>query len=185
MKFARSGRNAAKVRAKRLKSGDIALQHGETLFRISPSEYAAITFGSASANEHALYGSKLVGADAEKTVLAVFPTVKEAQNAHRAVTAAYAGFGRGGWWRWPAGVLGLFVAANVLFSQPSQALPTVYPDVQQGAVGSARAAPAAALPGQFNPNEPTLEELAAGNYRPNLKVQVPDVKAPELSCATQ
>lgn len=180
MKFFRKRTSIPDAIVKRLKNGDIAIKSGDTLFRFNPADYTAITYGGTSAGAHALLGSHTVHGD--KVELATLPSLEHAARAHKAVCAAYAGTSTGGWWKWPAGVVAGFVALNVLVSAPTAAVATVAAPAT-GAPHFGLAAAQVGVGGQFNPNEPSLDDLAAGNYQPNIKVRVPEVKAPELSCA--
>ncbi|MEJ6002607.1 hypothetical protein [Paucibacter soli] len=119
--------------------------------------------------------------DTALTKLASFGSELGAKNAHAQLMKAHAGIGGefrlGQLGKWVGGLAGLFFVALMLgtLSAPSasagdQAARQVH---QQQAVGSK----------SFNPGEPTLEQLAAGQYEFKPQLQAPSIEPPALNCA--
>lgn len=174
-----------RVRARKVKGGSVLLRHGTNLFRFDPQAYARISVGKGDDELFHLYGHSLA---AGPVSLAQFATAKAAQNGHAAVCAAYGGFRSHGAVKWVVGLVLGYGVLSLLFgtpSAPAQASPVpmasqlaapAQPAMHWPAMGSAPA------PG-FDPNEPTLEQLAAGQYRFQPDIKVPDIAAPVLDCA--
>ena len=88
--------------------------------------------------------------------------------------------------KWGGGLLALFCAVVVFsaLTTPMQPSAVAASAPEMYARQMARAAqPAPQGQGGFNPNEPTLEDLASGRYEFQPKLKAPDIVAPTLNCA--
>jgi hypothetical protein len=147
----------------------VLLRNGVNLFRFNPRGYCRISVHKAEQGVYHLLGYATVQSEAG-TVLASFPTARGAENAHCAVSAAYAGLGTNRKvLKWGLIVVATYAVLSLLFGAPKAA--QVF---QNGA-------PKPALEG-FSANEPSLEELAAGGYQFRPKIAAPAVQAPDLTC---
>jgi hypothetical protein len=189
--------SSARVSVKKIREYDhtlIALVNGSNLFKFNPASFSRITVASRDDGRFHLVGTGNgaptdIGPEAEVS-LAYFPDATIARRAHRAVCAACTAVDSGRpWLKW--GLIGIagYVALSMTFGALGGHTVAVT-DLSAGATAHLQPAmpttqvpaTAAQVPG-FNSAEPTLEELAAGNYQFKPKIQAPDIPAPELNCA--
>lgn len=191
------------VRARRLRargdilsrSGHIVLQNGSNAFSINPAGFAQISVrASAEGGEHHIVGFSSLDDGAPKT-LAKFGSAEAAANGHAALMKAVAGINVGGASalgkaaKWGGVAVGVLVLTTIMgfmslssgggeaVAATQQQAPAMFAaagGVQAGGQGGA---------GKFNPQEPSLEELASGNYQFSPKLKAPEVEVPTLNCA--
>ena len=178
-------------------TGPVMLRNGTNSFTIDVSAFTSLSVcaDAATPEIHAIVGRKSL-TDENGEVLARFGSQAAATNAHAKLLRAHAGFSCGGGSRAAlkvgAAVVGVLVF-TLLFgmvsvaTQQGTAVAGAAPDLF-APQRSAQTAPFALARGagdgsQFNPSEATLEDLAAGKYQFNPKLQAPDVQIPSLECA--
>ncbi|MFK4705872.1 hypothetical protein ABIC83_002711 [Roseateles asaccharophilus] len=166
------------------RSGAVVLTNGTNAFVIEPSKHQYI--GVQKSKDHSGAFNLMGGESATDdgmVKLASFGSEGGAVNAHSELMKAYAGIGGGfklgGFAKVVGTVAGLFVVAVLIGSLSG-------PSVSQAHAGQSQARASAAAPTggkNFNPNEPTLEQLAAGQYEFKPQLQAPNIEPPALNCA--
>ena len=176
------------------RTGAVVLSNGTNAFTVDLGQFKKVSVESAEGGVFNITGRNSLDPDAQGVVLANFGSQRAADNGHAALMRAHSGLRASGassrgvrMVKWGGGLVALFCAV-VVFS-------AVTTGMQQSAVAATAptmsnpqllAQPAQAAQqgkGGFNPNEPTLEDLASGKYefQPNLKA--PDIVPPTLNCA--
>lgn len=177
------------------RSGSVLLTNGTNAFTVDLTPYKKVSVKAGEGGEHSLVGYERLGQDESPTLLASFGSAEAATNGYKALLRAHSGIklsGAGSPVKWVGGLAGLFLCVFVLLASLT---PVEQPAVAAGAPpdfaaqmaqmqSQAHANPTA--PTQvagFNPAEPSLESLAAGNYEFRPQLKAPDVAAPSLNCA--
>lgn len=195
--FARRIRGAGNTFFRR---GPVVLTNGSNAFVVDPTPYKQIKVQSAEAGVFQVVGLKSVGSETFDA-LASFGSEEAANNGYAALMRAHAGVKVAGAktssrlaaLKWPVGLtaLFLFVALFGAFgSDDTVAATNGMPqlsaqdlaDAQKMAyaeVAKMNGLPAAG----FNRKEPSLDELANGNYTFEPKLKAPEVQVPTLNCA--
>lgn len=172
------------------KTGEVVIKNGSNLFRLPSASYHKV-----SVKPGANGAIDLVGTTGEiDTVLASFGSFKAANSAIDRFSAVSTGIGGGiQWWRWVFGIAAVYFALNVVFgiAQTGRLAALSASSLATGR-GAPQTAPGLVQPApsganNFNPNEPSLEEVErlanGGQYQFKPKIAVPQIRAPELSCA--
>lgn len=166
------------VSARLLKSGAVVILNGDSLYRFQSDAFQRLMVGAGATGTWELIGVKAAG---EQDVLASFGSEQGARRAYAAVTSLY--FRGAGWMtvmKWLAGLLLLWFVLGA-FSKPVQA------DIEPSMGGAAAPAVGGLVPpggsAAFDPNEPNMDSVLSGQYTPNIRVEVPEVKTPALNCA--
>lgn len=186
-----------KVVAKRLRvqgdrirsTGPVLLRNGSNSFLINAGAFTHLAVEADNQGVHNLVGRHEIGGPA--TVLASFGFHEAALSANDALLKAHANLGSGSTkfsiLKWFGAAVGLYVMATVVgasagaaSTQIAGAHPTM---VTPASMAAQPATGAAGQGGTYNPSEPTLEQLAAGQYRFEPKLQAPQVELPALECA--
>lgn len=163
--------------------GPVVLRNGNNTFRVDADRYAHIAVEPGEQGVYSIVGRPEVGGTA--TVLASFGSKQAAINGNEALMSAYARLALTSWgagWKWAGAAVGLYVLATVIGASAGAASSQVAM-VQPMPANVSPVAHSAASQGAFNPNEPTLEQLASGEYRFEPKLQAPEIVAPALECA--
>jgi hypothetical protein len=208
--FAAGFPQTSAVTARRIRSGSdlirrtgpVVLTNGDNTFSIDVSPYKRVSVEAGESGVHNIVGYGSLASTDDKAILANFGSQEAARNGYASLMRAHAGIRVPGtrgvarrgvsMLKWPAGLAALFIVVAFFgaMSGPSQSGAAVAAGIPEGispqqlaeaqmAVMNAQRAGGAG----FNKGEPSLEELANGQYSFQPKLKAPDVQVPELKCA--
>lgn len=169
----------------------VLLTNGTNTFAVNPWPYKHISVEPAEGGVFNIVGKACLDGGDDKDILARFGSESGAANGFHALLRAHSGLRAPGaaspaltMVKWAGGLAALFVGVVLLgaFANSPEQVASAGPGASV-AVASAGMPSAAQGASRFDPNEPTLEELAAGGYQFNPKLQVPEITAPALNCA--
>ena len=173
------------------RSGQVVLVNGTNAFTVDVEPFKKVSLASCGEGAYSIVGHALLD-DARGVTLASFGNETTAQNAYAALLHAHAGMkvgggSKGGSLKFGGGLAALFLAVVAVSAftsapmQPSLAATSMPSLAQQQYLQAQADAQAAA--GAYNQNEPSLEDLANGNYQFSPKLKAPTVEMPTLNCA--
>lgn len=160
---------------------EVILSNGTNAFSINLGSYKKVAVVPGDGGAFKIVGHESLEDDSQVRVLAMFGNERAASNGYAALMRTRYGIKiapSGSKFKWAASMVALF-AAVLLVMPTEQSAATL--SVQQTQVP--QQAMAAAVTGRFNPQEQTLEELAAGNYQFRPQLKTPDIVVPDLNCA--
>jgi hypothetical protein len=208
--FAEGFPQTSAVTARRIRSasdlvrrtGPVVLTNGDNTFSIDMGPHKRVSVEAGASGVHSIVGYSTLASNPEKVILANFGSQEAARNGYASLMRAHAGIRVPGtcgaarrgvsMLKWPAGLAALFIVVAFFgaMSGPSQPGAAVAAGLPEGISPQQLAeAQAAVLNAQrqggagFNKSEPSLEELANGQYSFQPKLKAPDVQVPELKCA--
>lgn len=181
--------------------GPVVLTNGANAFVVDPSPFKQIKVMADEGGVYKVVGYKSVDSAAGDT-LASFGSETAAVNGYAALMRAHAGVkvagAKGGSSRisalkWPAGLVALFLFValfGAFSSDDTVAATNGMPQLSASDLAEAQKmayAEVAKMNGipaaGFNRKEPSLDELANGNYTFEPKLKAPEVQVPTLNCA--
>lgn len=177
------------------RTGAVVLSNGTNAFAVDLDRFQKVSVEGAEGGAFNITGRDSLAPESLGVVLANFGSQKAAENGYAALMRAHSGLripavSRCGvsLVKWGGGLLALFcgvvlfgaVATPVQSSAEAANQPTM--DSTQLLTQGAQAAAQQGGDG-FNPNEPTLEDLASGKYEFQPKLKAPDITPPTLNCA--
>lgn len=180
------------------RTGAVVLSNGTNAFTVDLWPFKKVSVEGGDNGIFNITGRDSLDPGAQGVVLANFGSQKAAQNGYAALMRAHSGLRASGassrgvsLAKWGGGLFGLFCAV-VLFSALTTPMQPSSVAANSSATDTARLwAQATEGPhqggggggGGFNPNEPTLEDLASGKYEFQPKLKAPDIAPPTLNCA--
>lgn len=177
------------------RSGAVVLSNGTNAFTVDLAPFKKVSVEGVDGGIFNITGRDSMDQSAQGVVLANFGSQKAAENGYAALMRAHSGLRASGspsrgvsFLKWSGGVVALFCAVVVFsaLTTPMQPTAVAANAPEMFAPQVAQAAPAAQQgQGGFNPNEPTLEDLASGKYEFQPKLKAPDIVPPTLNCAPQ
>lgn len=175
------------VVARKDKFGSVQLRCGERMFFFDPRGLCRIAVEQTGAS-WSIMGYKQGGI--EPFALASFEDERDAKASFKALASVMFG-GSWGFLKWLIVIVlawivlstligGSFAGAMTSSDQVGSA-----PQAGQHLASAGPNSPAGAswYPGKFDSDEPSLDDLASGGYRPNINVKAPDVSVEPLNCA--
>lgn len=169
------------------RTGPVLLRNGTNSFFVSAGSYAYLSVEADDQGVHSIVGRSTI--NGQPTVLASFGSRQAALNANEALLRAHAGLGAGSSkltiFKWFGAVTALYLMATVVGASAGAASSQLAGARPAMIASSTHEAPASAAPSPqgFDRNEPSLEQLAAGEYRFDPKLKAPQVELPTLECA--
>ena len=176
------------------RTGAVVLSNGTNAFTVDLAQFKKVSVEGTDGGVFNITGRDSLDQGVQGVVLANFGSQKAAENGYAALMRAHSGLRATGdssrgvsVVKWGGGLFALFCAV-VLFSavttpmQPS-AVAASAPTMDNPQLLAQAAQAAHQGNGGFNPNEPTLEDLASGKYEFQPKLKAPDITTPTLNCA--
>lgn len=169
-----------------VRRGDIVLANGTNTFIVEADalrSFRRISVQPEEAGAYALVGHESLDVGSTGKVLARFGSEQAARNGYAAVMKSYSGVkiahSGGSRLKWACAMVGLVVATFLVLAA---VIPVDSAAVAVGELNSGGTAVPQLAKNGFDPNEPSLEALASGNYQFRPQLKAPVVAAPALNC---